>query len=148
MRPVACAAVALACTVAGCGGSDEGERAQLQAALDGVGQAFDDRDPKAVCDGLGAVARRQVILVGHGSSRSCAFAVRTWFLKPLYKGRRAMRPDDKPTIEAVEHRQSGITVGITSVEGRLVRVPFVKEGGEWKVNTFYGLTPKASVIID
>lgn len=148
MRLVMCAAIALACAAAGCGGDGESERDQLQAALDDVGQALDDRDPKAVCDGLGPVARRQVILVGHGSSRSCAIAVRTWFLKPLHKGRSAMTADDEPAIESVEHRQSGITVGVTSVEGRSVRVPFIKEGGEWKVNTFFGLTPKASVIID
>jgi hypothetical protein len=142
--------VASACLlfVGGCGGGSENEQDQLQSALDDVGQALDERDPKAVCDGLGAMARRQVILVGHSSSPSCAFGIRTFFLKSLTKSRRAASEQDRPQVTAVEHRQNGITVGVVEVEGRSVRVPFVKEGEEWKVNSVFGLTPKASQIND
>jgi hypothetical protein len=157
LRVAACVACAALLAATGCGGERDDappvpDRSatgqQLQEALDSVGRAFDDGDPAAVCDAIGPAARRQVILIGHGSSKSCAMGIREWLLEPIGKGRSGIDDADKPTVTAVERRQTGVVVGVIAVEGRLVRVPFVEEGETWKVNSAFGLTPKASQIID
>ncbi len=125
---------------AGCGDGDDGDdRQQMEGALSDVSEAIRARDLDAVCSALGVQARRQVTRIGHGEALDCSDGLRQ--IRPLLEE----MGEDAPTIERVVTKSALVTV---RVKGRAVRVPFVKEGADWKVDSFYGIEPKRSEEFD
>jgi hypothetical protein len=163
-RLAVCALVA-ALAVIGCGGGDDNgtgavsDAAPSQPRLTGppaqramgrsiakLGAAIDRGDASAVCASLSMQARDQLKRVGHGISESCAAGLRM-LLKGVRKTRRTV--DYLPAVKAVDPpRPTRRAVATVSVEGRSIRIPFVKDGRLWKVDSFFGLAPQPSVKYD
>lgn len=142
----------LATTLAACGGSDggdaeavdsAGEREGIAAAFDAVRGSVAKARPDLVCADLGPAARDQVSKLGHGAQQDCYGGV-AMLLEGLKKERRG---GAMPAADVSEVKVKLTAVATLAVGGEKIRVPFVQERGRWKLDSFYGLTPRPSVAI-
>ena len=146
VRMFAAGAVALlvALGAASCGGGGDDDRDRIEAAFGDVRDAVAERDEYAVCEGLGAKGRAHLEAMGHPVTPDCPGAV-AQMLRSLARRPAAGSPSGRPEIGRVRVRTTAVAT--IDVDGRRVKVPFVKEGGQWKLDSFYGLTPTPSVAI-
>lgn len=141
--------------VLGCGGgvagggavvsdvNEDDERVPIAATFDEVRTSVEDASPAGICAGLGPRARDQLSQLGHGSN-GCAKGV-AMLLKGLGKGPRGQDRLPRSSVTDVDVKVSA-TVKV-DVADRTIRVPFVVEDGRWKLDSFYGLSPRPSVAI-
>lgn len=153
-RRLLCAVAALGVlAVAGCGGDGDqgdgpvrpaaaspGDLEQIETVVADVEDALDAGDRERACEGLGPQAREQVADVAHGEAANCAAGLRRLF-PAGGKGRKEMEEGGESAVEGIAVRSALVTI---RVDGRPIRVPFVVEGGRWKVDSFYGLAPQPS----
>jgi hypothetical protein len=136
-RSLLAAGLALALAGGACGEQDDPER--IGATYDDLRAAVAERDAGAVCDLLGPRARRQVRGIGHLLQFDCAPAVEP-LLQTLTADGGSPAIAREGEVVDVEMR-IGAVVEI-AVDGERLRVPFVVEDGEWKLDSFYGRSPR------
>jgi hypothetical protein len=152
-RTLLLAALLLVTGIIGCGGSgdggavasdvsDDGERDRVAAAFADVRTSVEDRAPARICAGLGARARDQLNHLGHGEN-GCAKGVEM-MLAGLARqaGGTGMQSSSISDVDVKLSAVAKIDVG-----GRTIKLPFVAEDGEWKLDSFYGISPRPSVVI-
>jgi hypothetical protein len=134
--PVTAAFLCLALGIASCGGDGRSADAEaVRAAFVELRRDFAADDLDGVCVRISRAAKRQVGSIGHKRPRQCWVDVGE-FADSLGKGDRGGRPK----IVAVE--VDGDRASVMAVLGKESRskVPFVKEDGDWKLDSFYGNT--------
>lgn len=130
-----------ACGEESTGDGDAPSWPAIEASLESTGRALDRGDLKAVCDQLGPRAQEQVRRVGHDVAKNCAVGLR--MLAPaIRRGRKRAATEDRPAIQSVE--PVGRVLVTVKVEGRTVRIPFVQDGRKWRMDSFYGFSPRPS----
>jgi hypothetical protein len=137
------AATAAAVAIVACGGNGD-PRAEIISSYEELTAAVLDRDAPTVCHGLTPRAREHVGLSGHLTSPDCVAGMRP-MLQALARGREAPRAHGRSDIDVAEI--SLRAVATMSIDGRRVKVPFAEQDGEWKLDSFYGLSPRPSVAL-
>jgi hypothetical protein len=140
-RRAALAGLAIMAALASCGGDDESDRDAIDAAFGTVQEALVAKDLRGVCAALGARGREQLSSIAHGDP-TCAEGLQA-LLEGFPQGGRARSVANGARMGSVELR----AIATVDVDGRSVKVPFVKEGDGWKLDSFYGLSPTPSVAI-
>lgn len=121
----------------GCGGDDENEEKRLRTAYAQLQDRFEARDSKGVCARISKAAREQVGSLGHAQPTTCARDVRQ-----LFKGIEAeqAKPVAQPKAMSIAVDGDRATVTARLSENARGRVRFVEEDGEWKLDSFFGIT--------
>lgn len=139
-RPSLVPGAALAAVVAaGCGSGSGSD--QVREAFNQVRTAVGAGDAASVCSLLGPRAREQIGEIGHGST-DCTTAMRPVLETLTRRGSSAIASS---AIADVEIKTTAVAQ--VEVDGRTIRVPFVKDGDSWRVDSFFGLRPERSVAI-
>jgi len=126
-----------------CSSDDSADQApRVLAALDAVQRAFTNGDLDAVCARLSVAAKNEVGEIAHGQPTACARDLRR-FRRMIAKGS-GWDSAGSPQPEGVTVHAGGATV-LAELRDRSVDLPFVEEGGRWKLESFMG-TPKARTV--
>lgn len=136
-------AIAMAIGAAGCGDGDD-QRTRIANVYDDLAAAVKAGDARAVCGHLGPRANKQVRSAGHLVLQDCAAGLRP-MLGELKRARDADGSIASPDLSKADVRLTAVAT--LSVEGRRIEVPFVEDGDEWKLDSFYGLSPRRAVAI-
>jgi hypothetical protein len=123
---------------AGCEGG--GEEEQLKSAFEGLQEDFASHDAAGVCERVSERAKEQVGSLGHNRPTTCARDVRRLF--GWVKDETALDAGGgrAPRFAAAKVDGDEAVVRVTLTTYAKSRVEFVREGGEWKLDNFFGIT--------
>jgi Domain of unknown function (DUF4878) len=123
-------AAALALAACGGGGGDEGK---VKETVNGFYDALGSKDARGVCDSLAVKQRRSVASSAgaKGRSQSCEKVMGTAL---AFVGDRLKQAKDVKVADvSTEGDKATATV---ELKGKKDKLGLIKEGGDWKVNTF------------
>jgi hypothetical protein len=123
-----------------CGSSPE--RPEPNHPLTDVVHRLQDRfeadDDAGVCALMSKSAADQAGNVGHKSPTTCARDVRRVF--GMIESGGGWLDGEKPRVVSIE--EGDVASATVEMDGWRGQVPFVKEGGGWKLASFFGMEPK------
>lgn len=130
--------LAMALAAPGCGGDgSQDDEKRVRISYKQLQTRFEARDSHGVCARISKAAREQVGSLGHAQPTTCPRDVRQLFkwVKKDDDGRTG-RP--KLIDVAIDGGTATVTAGLT--DDTRGRVRFVEEDGEWKLDSFFGIT--------
>jgi hypothetical protein len=133
------AGLSSAALVAGCGGGSDSE--QISELMGDVQQAFRKGDAATVCNSLSTAAQAHVGSAAHGDRDPCRADLGV-FIDMIREAPEKDEHRQQPRIQRVEVEGDRATA-VADYGRSAVRVPLVREAGEWKVDALYGDIPAA-----
>jgi len=132
-------AVSLAVTipVTGCGSSSASDPEAVRAAFDDLAADLAAGDVDGACEAMTRSAARHVGTMGHNEPWGCRYNVRE-FLEQL--GADAPESPYTPKAVSVSIEGDRATVVAKANGEWKVRLPFVREDGDWKADKLFGIS--------
>ena len=130
-RPALVLVLLLPLVVAGCGGSRESERQDVEAAVEGVYNALADKDAKKVCAAISEKGKKQIAEAAtrQGKKQSCEQVISVGL---AFAGEQLSEAKD---VEVTDVKIDGDNAkAAVKLKGRKSEVGLVKENGDWKLS--------------
>jgi len=117
--------------VAGCGGSNEGDRQEVVNSVKGVYNALADKDAKKVCASISEKGRKEIETATAQGGRKKQSCEQVFNLALAYGGSSL---DEAKDVDVTDVKIDGDRARATiAVQNRKSQVALVKEDGAWKL---------------
>lgn len=140
------AALAAAGVAGGCGGDDEvglaaEDRQKIEASLEALQAGFAADDIARMCRHMSVDAHELAGAAVHGLGSDCEPGVER-LLNLIRKNGGLARSAQQPALVGVGADGAAATVTVKDADGARVGLPFKRERGRWKLDSFFGSAPQ------